>query len=227
MNLQRQAAKPALKPLTPGKSVYHNLKTRYKESGNFPAPSFLRVDQVLANNKSRYKFDIKAASTDAAPELRLDRNDLFVATHIGIFLVAQDRNKKGREVLQSYPNQVIFPAAAGFDPEDLEAIYNGFLTMKVGSTVNIESLSMQNFRKVPQTQQSASTNRSQWNLKDQCYKPETTLELHGTANIDIEVEFPTYNNIKIAYDGEGTIDHKIAMLAFGYLVKNGAAPLNK
>lgn len=224
----RFAAKRAfVAPKTAGQAnVYAKLKQDFKGSGKFPAPAFLRVDKTILNTTGRYKFDIKAASGDVLPEKKLDRNDLFVTTHLGFFLAAQVSTKKGAEVLQSYPNETAFVAAIGFTPANLETIYNGLALLKVGSSVNIESMPMQLFRKVPETQQSAAANKSQWDIKKMCHQLETPLYLHGTASLEFEVEYPTFADPQMAAVAAST-SNLLVMYHVGYLVKNGADPNKK
>jgi len=204
------------------RSIWKTVMQKAKElNGGIPSPSYLRIEQTLNNTKSRYDFNLKAIGGEAVTEVKLDRNDLFVVSDIAVYLLCQTDAKIGKDVLQSYANKVIFAAANGFDPDDLETIYNGFFTLKIGSTVNIEKMSMQNFRFVPQTQQSSTSNKSQYTLIEASFKLGSLLYLYGTMDINATIEIPTFNGIQIAAVTSG-ITNKIVFHPYGYLAKGAA-----
>ncbi len=191
------------------------------------SPSYLRVEQTLSNTKSRYTFDIKSTGAEVATEKKLDRNDLFVVTHIGIYLIAQVSTTLGAEVLQTYPNTDVFVSATGFTPAHLEVIYNGFLEVKIGTKVNIPALPMQSFRFVPTSQQQAANNyilNSELNVHQHSYWPGILLWLHGTQNIEINIDFPALASMQIAGVASNT-SNKIVFMPFGYVCKNAAKQL--
>lgn len=205
------------------RGIFNQLKLEYP--GKQVSPGYLRVEQTLINSTGKYKFNIKSIGGEVATEAKLDRNDLFVATGIGVFLLREVTAEIGGQALQSYPNQTIFPAAAGFNPVDMEAIYNGFFSLKIATTVNIEKLSMLNFRRAPQTQQSAATNYSQFNLDEAIYNPGSLIYLHGTADTEVVVEYNSFAGIEIASVVAGTLN-KLVFMPVGYLIKGAAKNQN-
>lgn len=186
-----------------------------------PSPGFLRVEQTLKNSTGSYRFDIKDTSGFIVTENKLDRNDLFVITDLGMYLLREDSTKVGVSVLQSYPNELEFAAVAGFTPAHLEAIYNGKFSLKIGSRVNIESLSLQNFRRIPQTQQSATV-KTQYSVKEATYALPSLLFLKGSMDVEAKIEFPTFDGIQIQAVTAG-INNKIVFHPYGFLIKNGAS----
>lgn len=205
------------------RAIFKTLNAKFP--GKVVSPGYLRVEQTLLNSTGKYKFNIKKIGGENVTELKLDRNDLFVVSSIGIYLLREETAKAGGQALQTYPNQTVFAGVVGFDPKDLETIYNGFLYMKVSTLVNIESLSMQNFRRIPQTQQSSATNYSQYDLAESTYKPGSLIELHGTSDIEINVEYPSFTGITLAAVTAG-FTHKLVFMPQGYLIKGGAKSQN-
>lgn len=188
------------------------------------SPSFLRVEQTLVNNQPNYRFDImRRGSGDKLSEQKLEQNDLFVITDLAIFIAKQEKLKIGKEVMQTYPNQVVFPAAAGFDPEDLEAIYAGALSLKVKNTVQIENLPMINFRNVPSTQQSAATNRSETS-QGALLELGSLIKIHGRNENEINLRLPAFAAQWASV--VGTHDHILVFHPFGYLIKGVSADLD-
>lgn len=201
------------------RQIYNTLLKKYP--GQIISPDFLRIEQELKNTTGSYVFPIETTSGQGIMERKLDRNDLFVVTGLMIALLAEADATPGAGVLQTYPNQIVFPAAAGFNPDHLEAIYNGKLSLKIQSKVNIEGMSMQHFRYVPETQQSAATNKSEYSVDKAAYPLGTLINLKGTMNVEVKVEFNTFNAMQIASVAAG-VKHKIVFHPFGYLIKGAA-----
>ncbi len=205
------------------------FKAVYSEFGakGAPSPSYLRVEQTLGNTKNRYSFDIKKTGAEIATERKLDRNDVFVVTHIGVYLIAQVSTTIGIEVLQTYPNADIFVAATGFTPDHLNLIYSGHMELKIGSKVNIEALDMNKFRYVPTSQQEAATSKiaySEFGLDALSYWPGNLLKLHGTQNIEVHIDIPDITGLAWAAVASNT-SNKIVFYPMGYLIKNAAKQL--
>lgn len=206
--------------------VLAKLKDMYPSSYNdfIISPSYLRSEQAFTSTKSNYQFDIKKVGNEVATEIKLDRNDLFVVSRWGMFLSNQNPASIGKEVPQSYPNLQVFPAVAGSVAADLEAFYNGSSSLKIANRVNIENLSNQEFRYVPSTQQSSAANKSEMNLSDACYKPASTIYLHGTMDIQVSTQFPSYVGIGLT-PADPTVNgtNKMVLMYFGFLIKGAAS----
>lgn len=200
------------------RAIFKSLSKKYNTA---PSPSYLRVEQTLSNSKGTYQFDVKKLGSEVATEVKLDRNDLFVCTDMMFYLLDEVTAEIGVSPLQTYPNQTEFASATSFTPTDLLAIYSGYYTLKIGKTVNIENLSMQHFLYIPQTQQSASTNYSQYNVGDVVYPLGSLMFLNGTADIKNEVTFPTFSGIQIAAVASGHLN-KLVFHPYGYLLKGKA-----
>ena len=203
------------------RKLFDKLVKQYGAQNIVPSPSYLRVEQALSNTSGKYLFDIKKNGNETATERKLDRNDLFVVTRIGVYLHKEDTTKIGLNSLQTYPNTTYFGTQSGFTVAHLETIYNGFLSLKVGQKVNIESLSMQVFRYVSTSQESSSIGKSEFNVSEYTYQGAEDIMLYGTRSIEINVEFPTYTGMQIAATAANT-KHKLVFHPYGFLLKNGA-----
>lgn len=220
------------------RAIWNKLNVEYGHV-NTPAPSFLRIEQTLNSTNGSYNFNLKVDSGTIATENKLDRNDIFVTEGIMLGISAQTPATQGKEVIQTYPNSVVFAAAnvTGLVAADLEAIYNGYLKLKIGSKVNIEKLPLLHFRRVPVTQQasvvaataaipSSGFANSEFGMETLSYKPGTLIYLRGTDNIELNVTFPTYAGMSIQNTGYPAsltvIQTKLVMLLYGYLIVGGA-----
>lgn len=201
------------------RNIFNALRGKYPSL--MPAPSYLRVEATLQNSRSNYVFDVKKNGNESATEVKLDRNDLFVITDLAFYLIAQDSTKVGREILETYNNETTFPPVTGFDPKDLEAVYNGKFSLKLGTIVNIEGMSMQHFKYVPQTQRSAAGNRNQYSQRDASYALGSLIYLRGTNDITVTVDIPTYAGIALQSQ-TANVNHKLVFHPYGYLIKGAA-----
>ena len=185
-----------------------------------PEPSYLRIQEALSNSLTDYKFDLKVESGTEQCEAKLDRNDLFIATHLGMFLIKENNDEPGKEVLQSYPNQTVFAISSGWDATDLFCIYNGYLWIKTGPKVNAEKIPMWNFYHVPETLKSNASNYSQFDVQEACYWPEgIEFWFKGWTSIEIRVYIQSFSGMQIVTTETG-YTNKLVFMPFGYLVKN-------
>lgn len=190
-----------------------------------PAPHYLRAESVLTNDKSSYVFNFKTTNNDLRTESKLTQNDIFVTTGLGLFIEREAVAAPGSAVLQSYPNPLVFVAAAGFVPAHLEVVYNGYMNLTTGSMVTIDKLPTLAFRNVPQTQQSAANANSQFTLEDLLYAGGEDIIFDGSKTQELKFDFPTFNGMSIA-SVDGAYVNKLVVVATGYIVKGmaGKAP---
>lgn len=203
------------------RKLFEALKKKYTKQAVIPSPSYLRIEQALSNSSGNYLFDIKKNGNEIATERKLDRNDLFVVTRIGVYLLKQDTTKIGAAVLQTFPNVAAFGTLTGFTVAHLEAIYNGYLTLKTGQKVNIEALSMQNFRYISTSQQDTGSILSEWNVSEFTYTGAEDIYLHGTKSHEINITFPTFSGMQIQCTTASTVI-KLVLHPYGFLLKNCA-----
>ncbi len=145
------------------RAIFSRLEAKFKAEGKIVTPGYIRLENELINGKPQYDFQIlRDTNSDSVTEQKLDRNDKFLATHLGLFLIhrgslnsdSEENYEPGLEVLQTYPNSTIFGDKSIF----LESIYNGKISIMVGQTKYVEALDTRRFRYVPTAQQLTVTN---------------------------------------------------------------------
>lgn len=139
----------------PGQFLAENGKPVYKIAGlNAVNQGVLRQELVIRNNLTQYNFNFRQSPVPLASEVSLQTTDSFMAFAAELLIIHEETGRGGSRLAQSYPNAAHFPAAGGgFDPEDLEAFYNGILTFRQDQDVLIEGFPTRNFRDAPSAQQ--------------------------------------------------------------------------
>ena len=210
------------------RAKYDELVKKYSAEGKEVSPHFLRMEAQLKDNVNRYQFEVKKVGGEANTERKLDRNDKFLITEMALGWLAYDEGKEAVAKFRTF-------APADFPHH--EAVYNGFLSLKTGSRVNIEALSTLNFKHVPED------NANSFDVVKCSYSGVENIILDGTKSHEIAVEFPTVPSMSIgeytetvgvtdvagAVEGETeeepvthTYNTKLCLMLFGYIIKNGA-----
>ncbi len=189
------------------------------------APSFLRSIVEITNNQSNYKFNLKSGESVVSKEIesRLDRNDIFIGARLGYGILPVVSSKWAKAKLQTYPNQTTFPAVTAvgteFTPDDLEVFWNSTLSLKVGNTVFIPNFDTSQFRYAPETQKSGATNYDQSDGANDGYIDQVPqIILSGEANIDLQVQVPLFDGIKVDNTNANTTNY-LAIITRGFLIK--------
>lgn len=113
------------------RQTFDMLQNKYP--GKEISPHFLRAEVVLKNNVNKYKFDHRSLGNESSTEKKLDRNDLVYVTMTQLCWIECEEGEEATAALNTF-------APTTDDAKDLEAIYNGFISLKTGSKVNFESL---------------------------------------------------------------------------------------
>jgi len=184
-----------------------------------PEPSFLRIEKAFVNGQGTYDFNIKVESGMIATERKLDRNDVFCVTHMGVYLSNQETAQLGKEILQTYPNQTVFASASAYDLTDLQAVYNGYMWIKTEQTVNAEAIPMLKFLHIPETQKSAATNYSQFKTEEHSFYMGNVLFFKGWSSIELKIQFPTWSGITLQTGAAGFVT-KLVVVPYGFLLKS-------
>ncbi|MFZ4056966.1 MAG: hypothetical protein ACOYKE_02455 [Ferruginibacter sp.] len=194
-------------------------KTNPKYAGKNITQSYLRLETVISNNNNKlvFKTYVGDGTTQAPAERRLDRNDMFVITEIGLLLVKQGIGKSNGRLV-AYPNAILFGAAA----PDLESIYNGELSIQINNTKFVVALDTQRFLKVPETQQSGNGNRDQSNLKSILSPLTPHIELDGSGKNELEIVYPSHAAWAGGTADEG-FEHRAVLYCHGLLISGGSA----
>lgn len=200
------------------RGAFMSYRTKPEYAGKKIVQGFLRLEAVIRNTDGKLIFrTFTGDGTTVAPtEERLDRNDKFVITEIGLFLCKQVDGQSGGR-LHSYPNATDFGAAAPF----LESIFHGRLGIVINREKFLPSLDTQRFLRVPETMQSGAGNRDQFRLESNLVKLTPHIELDGSGTNEIEVSYPTYAAWAGASATAGT-DHKAVLYCHGLLITGGS-----
>ena len=185
--------------------------------------SHLRIENKILNNKSTYPFQILPVGGEISTEVKLDKNDTFYATKMGLFVYERSTatSDEGRKVLQTYPNNSFFTAGTAFVIADLETLYNGYIDIKKGTTVIVEKLDTRNFREVSMTQQSSATTKSSQRRDSGFIDMFPVVALPGKEQVTITGSFPVYSACNWQSDAT-TTETRMALIIRGYLVKGGS-----
>lgn len=208
--------------------IYLNLLaiTRRSMPGSLVQDSFLQLEIPLANNTNVYKFGVNSTDTrppQRASETRLNNNDAFCITQIGLYIKNEDPAKPGSGTLQSYPNISVFPdEALNLANADLEAVFNSQLSIKVGDTVFANGIDMRPTRTVRTTQQTSATNESEQLGDDGQIPNEPVMTLDGSKKNDVAVTIANWAGQLIQYSaGHGTNVY-LVLKFWGFLITNGS-----
>lgn len=220
------------------RAIYEGL--RRKAPNNIITPSFIRLEQEMVSGKGVYSFEIqKNVGNPSATEIRLDINDAFMATKIGIYLMKKDATLPGKSILQTWPSPVVFDAETNnVDPADLETVYNGFLRVKVADVVYSENMATRKFR-VVRDQQAAPAVAAGVDTTTPVYPaiPQKINESHGfdglqdltpqftfqgQAKNQLELHVPANSTQEVQYK---TATDRITLVWYmeGYLITQGSA----
>lgn len=176
----------------------------YSKKGIAPQTAQLRVVVPFSGATGNYKFDLKKDPSLAhVIEQLLKRNDLFVARAIGLSLMVELDAAKGTAPQYSYPvlaGEALPAGYKGLTNTNAFAVYNGYLTMKTGQSVNYSRFPTAPFLNIPTLQPSVILNGDDapvsagvapaFNQEDVMFELPEILVLAGTKDQPITLEFP-------------------------------------
>jgi hypothetical protein len=220
----------AAKSFSRNQSLYNEKASQYAKQGIITTPSYLRLEQTATTvATSVINFNtLDTSGTKTVTERRLKLNDTFTVTDMAFYIIADNSgtinsptdSERSKARMFTYPNPNI--TAIGNKTDELEAIYNGFLSLKIDSTTFIDSFPMRSFYRVGTSQagvgSSATSNvqipRDEWPLMN-FGRSELlpSLELNGQANIEWSITLPVAQDLSAAAS-------TTTFIAFG-LILNG------
>jgi len=193
------------------------------KTGKEPQPSTLRLEQLSDSSKGTYVFDHKKTSgTRLATEIRLDENDLFLATHVRLRQKRELPTKPGSAIYLSYANQQIITAVASeIVIADVDAQWNSTLQINVNQVQKIKAFDMSDSRVVPTSQQSGATNYSETSPLAGFLPLHRILQLSGDASAEILLLTPAYAG-KLVQDATAATRIYLSLEFYGFLVVGGS-----
>jgi hypothetical protein len=223
-----------VKALDPYRATYNSLKKRFGvgKSNVIITPGYLRSEQVLGNqNQVSFPILTNEGTAPRSTERRLGISDTFVITDLGIRIGtlsgAGNQTTPGPIQLESFVNPAVFTVAA--QREALHTLYNGTLSVKVGSITYIEALDMLRFQYVGTAQRgltvfTASTYGAsqQYGLQDLA-DIVPTIQLSGQEKNTVQITLPEPANMA----GTSPATNIAVFYARGFLCQNAAPQLNR
>jgi len=157
--------------------------------------SSLRIEQPISATTTLYPFPIlknqnNAAGTIFNTELRLNMQDTFVPTEVGLFVALPTSSTDAAYRLHSYPNQAVFANAV-----QMRTLYNGQLIISVNNYQYTYSWDAQRHWVTNQTQATAAfgpgSPEDQNNFADDGFYPMQPYVLFGGAqNVEVSLRVP-------------------------------------
>jgi hypothetical protein len=155
--------------------------------------SSLRLEFQIEDGKANYKLDTNAINGSSRTEVKLNPNDLFAFCGMQLGLIKFNPSLKNEALspVQSYVNETFMGYTVPADAQKLEAIYNGTLSIKDGTTVKLDKYPTRNFREVSVTPQSTAANKSSMNGIYTGLALITPTFVIGKDQTEISLDFPT------------------------------------
>lgn len=206
------------------RKIYENLKKSYPDK--IISPFTFRSEVPLSNSGQVYNFPLLKEDGDSkrlVVENRINKNDMLFVTAMAVCIYRREVGKESRGVLMSYPDPLVFPSTANFDPKDLEVIFNGRLTFTANSKKLIKDLSARQFRAVPQTQFAAGLTLPQIDFNTGMLELSQFLQLKGTETNEMQLVIDTYAGMKIQDETTlSTIENRVVLICDGFIIENVA-----
>jgi hypothetical protein len=226
----------APKAFNRAQAVQQEKAALYAQAGVITTPGYLRLEVSLTGTTNLVAFQVRDAQggTQHVTERRLKVSDSFTIM-AGAFYIGKaaatasvvSNAQYGAMTLHTFPNPQVF--TGGTAAANLQTLYNGYLSVRVDSTVFIDSMPMLNFYRVATSQQgvgSSATNNipiqaDEWPLSMYGNRDWTpTIELNGLANTEININLPTSVNLAA---GANTYETNAVLYLTGFLNQGGAS----
>lgn len=194
-------------------AVFNEKAALYASQGVITTPGYLRLETLAPYNTatSSISFNtLDTSGTKTCTERRLKLNDTFTITDISFYLGAGNNGitngtptpaQYSLQSLNTFPNPNV-PAFAG-NSDDLEALYNGFLSLRIDTTTFLDSIPMKQFYRVATSQfgvgsatAAIAIQANEWPLS-MYGRTELlpTIELNGQSNIEWSITLPNATNL--------------------------------
>ena len=192
-------------------AVFNEKAQQYARKGVITTPGYLRLETLLATSGAATSLNtitfntLDTSGTKQATERRLKLSDTFTITNVSFYIGAGAATAVGaptaveqsRENLHTFPNIAV--ASIGAESPQIQALYNGFLSLRIDTTTFLDSIPMKQFYRVGDVQQGTITatggnvaNKSSWLSSMYGSTPMLpTIELNGQSNIEWTITLPT------------------------------------
>jgi len=211
-----------IQPTDRSRAIFNSIK---KRPGVVTTQSYLRLEQVLGT-QGNVNFDVLLNQGQAnANEKRLAITDSFTVTSMAVMIYKQAAaGKISAAQLDTFPNPLIYAGAN--EASALQALYNGYLTVRVNSTIFIDSFDVYRFYRVGVAQQGVETTTTPSvyvaNSFDRgdypFYSLTPGIRLSGATKNDLSLTLPE----SVAMAGTAGTTNRVVLYLRGFLEQNGA-----
>ena len=219
-------------------AVFNEKAQQYARQGVITTPGYLRLETVAPSAaQSVFNFNtLDTSGVKTATERRLKLADTFTITDISFYLGygsatadAPTAAQFATQKLTTWPNPQITEIGAT-QAANLEAIYNGYLSLRIDTTTFLDSIPMRQFYRVGTSQQGVlggtggtAVQANEWPLamygKNELLP---TIELNGQANIEFSINLPNATDCS----GASTYFVNLVLILQGFL-NQGAATVQR
>jgi hypothetical protein len=228
-NLQQRSNRGGskVKATNASRATYNELQKKFGDK--IITPSFLRLEKEVTGAVSNVDFStLQNDGSMLSTERRLNLPDLFVVMGVGLFIskiASSSAANHAKAILRSFPNPNIFNGSG--EADNLMALYNGFLSLRIGSDVIIDSMNCMDFYDVGQSQQgvgsSATSNiaiyRDQFDGNASGYVGlNPTINLDGSKKIQWSIQLPASTDLA----GTSSVN-TVSLILKGFLIQNGGS----
>ena len=204
------------------RAVFNSLK---KRPGVVTTQSYLRLEQPLGT-QGNIQFEVLInQGQQTANERRLAITDAFTVTSLSVVIYkkASGGNISAAK-LDTFPNPLTYVGAG--EANALQAIYNGYLTVRVNSVIYIDSLDIYRFYRAGVAQRGVETTTtpsvylaSEWSKGDYPFYSLTPgIRLSGATKNDLNITLPE----SVAMAGTAGSTNYAVLYLRGFLEQNGA-----
>lgn len=212
-------------------------------------PTLLRIEQLLSPSKSSYFFDVYSnTGSDRPLENKLNRNDAFFLTHMGLALQKEDSaaGKYGNYPIFTSPDPNYFSGDDSTNAKEYEAlqcICNGKLTVKTKPVDRARNFPTELLMYTPERGYLIAPGAGP-QVENELPQYGPTMEAKGFMAVPnmIILDGADDNKVELILgEGDTTLIHgpvdnagddvttrnKVVMRMFGFVVDNGAAKVGK
>lgn len=216
---------------------YANIISKYRNIGKGAVrltQSSLYLSKPIVATQTTYNFDIleTQTATQQADEIRLNLNDEFIVTTMGLYLEADFLNPAATGIKRLF---TYAPVELNGSNSAVENFYNGTFQISVNNIVFLDKWDTRKHEYIPQTQfqnfvagTSAATTSMQQMSKAGMFPVEPTITLSGAKKNQLTLQLPTAINsttVTFTDDSTGVVNYRInrvSVLLRGLNAQNGA-----
>jgi len=208
------------------RAIFNGLR---KRKGVISTQSYLRLEQVLGT-QGNINFSVLVNDGAAnVNERRLSITDAFTITSLAVVIYKQaSGGNLSAAQLDTFPNPLIYSGAN--EAANLQAIYNGYLSVRVNSVVYIDSLDVYRFYRVGTAQEGVIVSQtttpttspyvaSEFSKGDYpFYSLTPSIRLSGATKNELSLTLPE----SVAMGGTAGTTNRVVLYLRGFLEQNGA-----